>query len=137
MEPLVQNVTSISFDGAGRAYWVETGRRRTSVFDIRGQGAWLEDDFAFRSTDDRRDFLWKVLDPADPRDPAFLAAVTKAGQGGFQDFNRDGSIDGKDLEVESERVRRVTDGDGDGLAFTRTFSILGDSRGSRRRSAMR
>ena len=33
-EPLVQNITSIDFDSRGRAYVVETGGRRTSVFDI-------------------------------------------------------------------------------------------------------
>ncbi len=117
-EPLVRDITSLSFDSAGRAYVVETGRRRTSVFDVRGLGAWLEDDFAFRSTGDRQDFLRKVLDPSDPRYSAFLSAVTKAGKGGFQDFNRDGTIDWKDLEVESERVRLLTDTDGDGRADT-------------------
>jgi putative membrane-bound dehydrogenase-like protein len=115
-EPMVRDITSLSFDGAGRAYVVETGRRRTSVFDVRGLGAWLEDDFAFRSTGDRQDFLRRVLDPADPRYSAFVAAVTKAGKGGFQDFNRDGIIDWNDLEVESERVRLLTDTDGDGRA---------------------
>ena len=122
-EPLVRDVTSVSFDSQGHAYVVESGRRRTSVFDVRGLGPWLEDDFAFRTTGDRAEFLRRVLDPADPRYSAFLAAVTKAGKGGFQDFNADGRIDWKDLEVESERIRFVTDEDGDGTAdHARTFA---------------
>src|SRR4051812_2805070 len=34
-EPLIQNPVSFTFDEQGRAYVVETHRRRTSVFDIR------------------------------------------------------------------------------------------------------
>jgi len=122
-EPLIRDVTSVSFDAQGHAYVVESGRRRTSVFDVRGLGPWLEDDFAFRTTGDRAKFLRRVLDPADPRYSVFLAAVTKAGKGGFQDFNGDGRIDWKDLEVESERIRFVADEDGDGTAdHARTFA---------------
>ena len=127
VEPQVRNITSVAFDGAGRAYVVETGRRRTSVFDVRGLTPWLDDDFGFRTAGDRAAFLRRVLDPADPRYPAFLAAVNKGGRGGFQDFNRDGRIDWKDLEVESERVRRVEDVDGDGRA-DRAETFLDDFR---------
>ncbi len=115
-EPLVQNITSVSYDSRGRAYVVESGRRRTSVFDVRNLGPWLEDDFSFRTETDRADFLHRVLTPTNAAYPAFLEAVNKGGKGGFQDFNRDGVIDSRDLEVESERIRRVTDRDADGLA---------------------
>jgi|GEM_PF-2744885 len=39
-EPLVQDVTSLAFDEHGRAYVVESGRRRTSVSDWRRSGSW-------------------------------------------------------------------------------------------------
>ncbi len=113
-EPLIENITSVSYDHAGRAYVVETGRRRTSVFDVRNLQPWLEDDFALRTASERAAFLRRVLTPGDTNYPAFLAAVNKGGKGGFQDFNGDGVIDGRDLEVEAERLRLVTDTDRDG-----------------------
>jgi quinoprotein glucose dehydrogenase len=122
-EPLVQNITSVGFDNQGGAYVVETGRRRTSVFDIRSLTQWLDEDLSFRSVGDRVQFLRQVLDPADPRYSAFLGAVTKGGIGGFKDFNGDGRIDWKDLETESERIRFVWDSNGDGIADRwRTFA---------------
>lgn len=111
-EPLVQNLTSISFDDQGRAYCVETGRRRTSVFDIRGFHDWLDDDYALRTVEQRAEFLRGMLNT----NAQFLAAATKGGRGNFKDFNGDGVIDARDLEVESERIRRVWDADGDGRA---------------------
>lgn len=115
-EPLIENITSVSYDHAGRAYVVETGRRRTSVFDVRNLQPWLEDDFALRTAADRAAFLRRVLNPADTNYPAFLEAVRKGGKGGFQDFNRDGMLDSRDLEMEAERIRLVTDTDRNGQA---------------------
>lgn len=115
-EPLVQNITSLSFDSQGRAYVVETGRRRTSVFDVRNLSRWLDDDFALRTEAERSAFLQRVLTPTQPDYPAFLETVNKGGRGGFQDFNKDGVIDWRDLTVESERIVRVSDSDSDGIA---------------------
>jgi quinoprotein glucose dehydrogenase len=115
-EPLVQNITSFCFDSQGRAYVVETGRRRTSVFDIRGLQPWLDDDYSFRTVNDRANFLKRVLTPGDPDHEKFLGAVVR--RGGFEDFNHDGVIDARDLEVESERIRLVWDGHGVGHADT-------------------
>ena len=111
-EPLLKDVTSIDFDGSGRAYVVETGRRRTSVFDIRNFKDWVEDDLALRTVEDRARFLTGQL----ATNAAFLAAATRGGRGGFRDFNGDGVVDGRDLQVESERLRLVWDSDGDGRA---------------------
>ncbi len=112
-EPLVQNITSIDFDSAGRAYVVETGRRRTSVFDIRNFKEWVADDLALRTVSDRIQFLTGQL----ATNSAFLDTATRNRQrGGFGDFNQDGRIDIHDLEVESERIRVVWDSDGDGRA---------------------
>ena len=111
-EPLLQDVTSIDFDGTGRAYVVETGRRRTSVFDIRNFKDWVEDDLALRSVEDRARFLSGQL----ATNAAFRAAATRGGRGGLRDFNGDGIVDARDLTVESERLRLVWDSDGDGRA---------------------
>jgi len=119
-EPLVKDITSFCFDSIGRAYVVETGRRRTSVFDIRGLQPWLDDDLSFRTVADRRDFLTRKLTAGDPDHDRFLAVLTKSGIGGFRDFNQDGTIDARDLDVESERIRLVWDSDGDGRADSAT-----------------
>lgn len=106
-EPLVENITSVDFDGQGRAYVVETGRRRTSVFDIRGLSRWLDDDFALRTVADRAEFLKRNLTPGTAESDAFIAAVNRGDRGGFIDFNQDGVVDWRDLEQESERIRLV------------------------------
>lgn len=111
-EPLVQNITSVSFDDLGRAYVVETGRRRTSVFDIRNFKEWVPEDLALRSVEERADYLKGML----ATNAAFRAAATRNAKGGFGDFNRDGIVDARDLEVESERIRLVWDSDRDGHA---------------------
>lgn len=104
-EPLIQNVTSFSFDEQGRAYVVETHRRRTSVFDIRNHPDWLDDDFSFRTVADRSNFFRKVLVPGNTN---LLPRIVA-------DRNGDGQFDLRDLEVESERVRLLTDQNGDGV----------------------
>ena len=111
-EPLIQNITSLSFDDLGRAYVVETGRRRTSVFDIRNFKEWVPEDLALRSVEERADYLKGML----ATNAAFRAAATRNAKGGFGDFNRDGTVDSRDLEVESERIRLVWDSDRDGHA---------------------
>ncbi len=103
-EPDVQNPVSFSFDGKGRLYLVETFRRRSSVIDIRGHKDWLEADLGFRTVSNRADFLRKQF-PIDG----------KPGRG-LADFNRDGRVDWRDLEVESERIMRLEDTNGDGRA---------------------
>ena len=105
-EPLIQNPTSFAFDENGRAYVVETHRRRTSVFDIRNHRDWLESDFSFRTVADRSNFFRKVLVPGNTNLPRNI----------IQDRNNDGKFDVRDLEVESERLRLVVDENRDGKA---------------------
>ena len=109
-EPLVENVVSVSFDNQGRAYVVETGRRRTSVFDIRGFTKWLDDDFALRTVEDRAVLLHDYLDPKNSQYPEFSQVAGKGGKpGGLEDFNHDGILDWRDLEVEADKIELVTD----------------------------
>ena len=118
-EPLVENVVSVSFDNQGRAYVVETGRRRTSVFDIRGFTKWLDDDFALRTVGERAALLHNYLDPKNPQYREFSQVAGKGGKpGGLEDFNHDGVLDWKDLEVEADKIQLVTDTAGLGHADT-------------------
>ncbi len=105
-EPLLANPVAFSFDDKGRAFIVETYRRRTSVPDIRKNTEWLDDMLAMRSVEDRVSFLKKTLAPSLKLKP------TKA----REDINADGQFDWKDWATESERVKLVEDADGDGKA---------------------
>lgn len=112
-EPLIQDVVSFSFDEQGRAYVVETGRRRTSVFDIRSYRDWVDADLSFRTPWDRAAFLKTNVSQDNA---AFMRQMSTAKTGGFADFNKDGRLDWRDLEVESERIKLVWDSTGSGLA---------------------
>jgi len=109
-EPFFSNPVSFAFDEQGRAYVVETHRRRTSVYDIRNHRDWLDDDFSFRTTEDRANFLRRVLNPTNTALPKSIV----------QDRNGDGKYDFHDLEVESERIRLLTDADFNGVADSAT-----------------
>lgn len=107
-EPLIQNPVSFAFDEQGRAFVVETHRRRTSVFDIRNHPDWLTNDFSFRTVLDRSNFFRQALAPGKTNVPEKLRI----------DRNQDGRFDSADLEVESERLRLVEDRNADGVAET-------------------
>jgi hypothetical protein len=94
-EPFIVNPTSFTFDEQGRAYVVETHRRRTSVFDIRNHPDWLDADLSFRTPEDRANFLKRTLSPTNSALPKTI----------IHDRNGDGKFDWHDLEVESERIR--------------------------------
>src|SRR6185436_1155229 len=118
-EPLIQNPVSFTFDEQGRAYVVETHRRRTSVFDIRFYPDWVDDDFSFRTVLDRSNFFTKVLVPGNTNLPPKYS----------QDRNGDGKYDWHDLEVESDRLRLIVDENGDGradkaLTFAENFKTV-------------
>ncbi|HEY2952316.1 MAG TPA: HEAT repeat domain-containing protein [Verrucomicrobiae bacterium] len=112
-EPDVLNPVSLCFDEQGRCYVVETTRRRSSVFDIRGHKDWLEADFSFRTVQERIDFLKHEVTPTNK---TVIKRLTGGGKGTFEDFNHDSVIDWRDLEVQSERIRLLEDTDGDGRA---------------------
>ncbi len=114
-EPLIQNPTSFVFDEKGRAFVVETHRRRTSVFDIRNHRDWLDADYSFRSVADRSNFFRRVLVPGNTNLPAAIV----------QDRNKDGKFDVRDIEVESERIRLLFDDNGDAKADRATTFASG------------
>ena len=107
-EPLIENVVAFAFDEKGRAFVVETHRRRTSVPDIRKNMDWLFDSLAMRTVEDRVAFLHKALDPELKLKPTKDHA----------DINGDGQFDWRDWAVESEDIKLVEDRNDAGKADT-------------------
>ncbi len=120
-EPMLQNVVSFAFDEHGRCYVVESNRRRTSVFDIRGLSEWLDNDYSFRTVEDRANFFRTTLSSTNSKLPDFL----KAKRGLLSDHNGDGTVDWHDLEVQSERIRLLVDTNADGRADSATVLAEG------------
>jgi quinoprotein glucose dehydrogenase len=98
-EPLIENVVAFAFDEKGRAFVVETHRRRTSVPDIRKNMDWLYDSLAMRTVEDRVNFLHKTLSPDLKLKPTKDHA----------DIDGDGQFDWHDWAVESEDIKVVED----------------------------
>lgn len=113
-EPDVRNPVAFSIDEQGRVFVVESDRRRSSVFDIRGYKDWLEADFSFRTVQERAEFLKRQVSPTNPA--AIKRLTGNGGNGSFADFNKDGVTDWRDLEVQTERIRLLEDTNGDGRA---------------------
>ena len=103
--PLLSNAVAISFDENGIAYVSETQRRKSSDIDIRAHRDWMIGDLSLQSLEDTRQFHLEKL------------STDKSDQNTWQeDFNQDGLHDYRDLEVQSEYIRKIWDGDQDGRA---------------------
>lgn len=102
---LLANPVSLAFDNQGFAYVTETARRQSSDIDIRAHTDWMVEDLALESLDDTRALVRAKLDPASSTEQTWQT-----------DFNEDGSHDWRDLEVQTERIHRIWDSDGDGRA---------------------
>ncbi len=89
-EPLVINPVAISQDERGRWYVAETYRQEKGVEDNRAHSNWLENDIAARTVEDR------------------LATLRK--------FYPDAAAFAKKFTTETERLTRIEDSDGDGVA---------------------
>ena len=114
-EPLLANPVAFTFDDRGRAYVAETYRRRSSVPDIRKNDPWKIENLALRSVEDRVSFLKaKYSESAKMKPTRDLA-----------DRNADGQFDWRDLEHESERIKLITDTNGDGKADSATVFAEG------------
>ena len=87
-EPMLANPVAFDIDGQGRHYVVETFRAYQGVTDIRSHMDWLRDDLASRTVEDRLAMYRKFMTPED-----------YDGYAGADD-----------------RIRRIVDEDGDGVA---------------------
>jgi quinoprotein glucose dehydrogenase len=92
-EPLLAHPVAFTFDVFGRAYVAETFRHHKGVTDMREHMEWLEDDIAIKTVEQRVEMFRKH-------------EGDEALQAGYA--------------VETERVTRVEDRDGDGVADAST-----------------
>jgi len=103
--PLLANAVSLSFDHHGNAYVSETQRRKSSDLDIRQHRDWMIEDIGLGSIEDTKALHLSKL------------ATSLSDENTWQkDFNEDGIYDYRDLEVQSEIIRKIYDTDGDGKA---------------------
>jgi quinoprotein glucose dehydrogenase len=102
----VPDPVACSVDPKGRVYVASTARRKVADLDIREFPAWIPDDVAFQSVEQKSAFLKSALAPGKLRVP----------KGSLKDHNGDGSVDWKDLTAVSDRIYQLRDTDGDGVA---------------------
>ncbi len=102
---LLASPVSLTFTHQGEALVSETTRRKSSDIDIRQHRDWMTEELGLQSLEDTEAFHKKKL------------AIEQGKENTWQeDFNEDGSHDWRDLMVQSERIRRIWDEDGDGRA---------------------
>lgn len=111
----VPDPTAVTLDEAGNAYVACTARRKAADLDIREHQAWIPDDVALTSPEERLEFLRKELAPGKVRTP----------RGGLKDHDKDGVIGVRDLEHPKERIFKLSDTDGDGVADRMTLFAEG------------
>jgi quinoprotein glucose dehydrogenase len=105
VDSLVADIVSIDIDDHGKLFFTRINRQKNSEFDIRGHQDWEIESIRIQSIEDKRNFLHRVLSPANSDKNTWLA-----------DLNHDGSHDWKDLTVEKEQVFCIQDLSGDGIA---------------------
>ena len=103
-ERLVTDPIAIDVDPQGTVY-VTSSSRNNLPLDIRGHQDWMPIVHTLKSVDDLRAFYRKVMAPENSAKNSWI-----------QDTNKDGSRDIRDLAQFKERLHRVQDTDGDGLA---------------------
>jgi len=101
---LVANPLTLDFDSDGRAFVVSSARAGL-LLDIRQHPDWVPAVHSLRTTEALRAFFRREMAPERSDENTWLP-----------DYNEDGSHDYRDLTVVAERVFRVDDTDGDGLA---------------------
>ena len=101
---LLADPIAIDIDSRGTTY-VTGSPRSGGLLDIRQHPTWVPDVHTLRTVDDLRSFFERTLAPARSADNAWLP-----------DFNHDGSRDWRDLTVIKDRVYRLEDTSGGGVA---------------------
>lgn len=103
----VPDPVAISVADNGDVYVTQTQRRKIQDLDIRQHSHWISDDVGLSSVDEKRAFYRQQL-------PIGGDQVEAARN--VEDVNQDGQHDWRDLTVISERIHRLRDTDGDGVA---------------------
>ncbi len=114
IDSLVISPIAIDVDDHGRLFYTTTDRQNNSEFDIRGHRDWEIPSISLQTVEDRRAFLREELSPENSHRNEWLA-----------DLNGDGSHDWRDLTIEKEKVYRLDDVHGIGLA-TRAQLVVDD-----------
>ena len=106
-DKLLGDPVAMDIDSHGRVFATQTRRHKRSEFDIRAHPTWQTPSITWETVEDRRAFLRQELAPERSDQNRWLA-----------DLNRDGSRDWRDLTVLTERVFKIEDSSGDGVADT-------------------
>jgi putative membrane-bound dehydrogenase-like protein len=104
-DDMIADPIALSVDHLGRVFVTQTSRSSRSEIDIRAHQDWMIPSITFTSIDDKRAFYQRILAPE-----------KSAQNDWWDDFNKDGSKDWRDMLVHKEAVIRIEDRDGDGLA---------------------
>jgi putative membrane-bound dehydrogenase-like protein len=116
----VPDPVAVTVDEKGAVYACTTTRRKVADLDIREHTQWIAEDQALTSPLEKEAFYKRVMAPGAMRAP----------QGSLKDHNGDGSVDWRDLIVHKERIYKLVDTDGDGVAdkvtvFAEGFNSVG------------
>ena len=114
VDSLVISPIAIDIDDSGKIYYTTTNRQKNSEFDIRGHQDWELASIQLQTIEEKRAFLHSTLSPENSKKNEWL-----------KDVNKDGSHDWKDMTVETEKVYKVEDINGDGVA-DRTQLVVND-----------
>src|SRR5699024_6717101 len=104
-ETLLADPIGLDITNTGEAFVSATSRRSSSKPDIRDHQDWMEESLSWTSVKERSDFLTRQLAPENSDQNKWL-----------EDLNGDGSHDWHDLTVDTEKVYRISDRSGDGIA---------------------
>jgi hypothetical protein len=104
-EGMIADPIGIAFDDRGRLYVTQTARTDRDEIDIRAHQDWMVPSITFKDIEDKRAFYQRVLAPENSAKNQWL-----------QDWNKDGSHDWKDLTFHKEKLWRLEDTNGDGVA---------------------
>lgn len=111
----VPDPVAVTVDEQGAVYVTSTTRRKVADLDIREHTAWIASDQALTSPLEKEAFYKRVLAPGMLRGP----------EGSLKDQNGDGRVDWQDLTVAKERIYKLIDTDGDGIADKMTVFAEG------------